>query len=272
LKSLPPIRDILKKYDITADKKLGQNFLFDQNITDKIARSSGSLGGKTVIEIGPGPGLLTRSILAAGAERVIALEKDQRFIYALNDYLVPASSGRLTIVNEDALKSDIFKQIDGRVKVIANLPYNIATELLFQWLDNIGKFDSLTLMFQREVAMRIMAQPRSKDYGRVSIKAQWLCEVEHEFDISPEAFFPPPKVTSTVITLYPRSKPLFEADSDTLEKVCKSAFGQRRKALRGSLRQICDNPAELLARAGIDEMRRPEELSIEEFCALAQAL
>lgn len=272
MKSLPPIKDILKKYDITADKKLGQNFLFDQNITDKIARSSGSLEGKTVIEIGPGPGLLTRSILAAGAERVIALEKDQRFIYALNDYLVPASDGRLTIVGEDALKSDILDSIEGKVKIIANLPYNIATELLFKWLETPEKFESMTLMFQREVAMRITAEPRCKDYGRLSIKAQWLCEVEHEFDISPEAFFPPPKVTSTVITVFPRSKPLFEADGYTLEKICKAAFGQRRKALRGSLKQISDNPAELLAKAGIGEMRRPEELSIEEFCKLARAM
>jgi 16S rRNA (adenine1518-N6/adenine1519-N6)-dimethyltransferase len=271
LKSLPPIKDILKKYDLDASKKLGQNFLFDQNITDKIARASGSLEGKTVIEIGPGPGLLTRSILSAGADRVIAIEKDQRCIAALNDYLVPLADGRLEIIEGDALKTDTLNTIDGKVKIIANLPYNVATELLFKWLETPDKLESMTLMFQREVAIRIMAKPYTKDYGRLSIKTQWLCDIVHEFDLAPEAFFPPPKVTSSVITLIPRDKPLAEADGYELEKLCKAVFNQRRKTLRASLKQITKNPVELLKKAGIDEMRRPEELSIEEFCTLTRA-
>lgn len=268
--NLPPIKEILKTYDLDASKKLGQNFLFDQNITDKIAHASGSLEGKTVIEIGPGPGLLTRSILAAGAKNVIAIEKDPRCIAALNDYLVPVSGGRLQIIDADALKINLESIVQHKVKIIANLPYNVATELLFKWLETPEKLESMTLMFQREVAMRIMAKPRSKDYGRVSVKAQWLCSVEHEFDLPPEAFFPPPKVTSSVITLMPRDKPLAEADEATLEKICKATFGQRRKTLRASLKQISKNPAELLAKAGIGEMQRPEELSIEEFCKLTR--
>lgn len=269
---LPTIKEIIQKYGIAADKKLGQNFLFDQNLTDKIVRSTSSLKDKTVIEIGPGPGLLTRSILDGGVAKIIAFEKDIRCINALNDYLVPASDGRLTVVDADALKTDIFSGIEGKVKIIANLPYNIATELLLGWLDRLDKIESMTLMFQREVAMRITAKPKSKDYGRLSIKAQWLCDTEHEFDIAPEAFYPPPKVTSTVISLIPLDKPLAEADGDKLEKLCKAAFGQRRKALRVSLKQITDNPLEILAKAGIGEMQRPEELSVEEFCALARSL
>jgi 16S rRNA (adenine1518-N6/adenine1519-N6)-dimethyltransferase len=269
LHNLPPIKDILKSYNISADKRLGQNFLFDGNLTDRIARCSGSLEGKTVIEIGAGPGLLTRSILAAGAEFVTAIEKDQRCFEALNDYLVPQSNKRLTVINEDALKGEIYDKIEGKVKIIANLPYNISTELLFLWLEKIDKFESLTLMFQKEVAMRIMAKPKSKEYGKLSIKAQLLCEIEHEFDIPPSAFFPPPKVTSTVITLVPRKKPLAEVNWQTLDKICKATFGQRRKTLRSSLKQLCKNPSELLSSANIEENRRPEELSIEEFCALA---
>jgi 16S rRNA (adenine1518-N6/adenine1519-N6)-dimethyltransferase len=268
----PPIKDIINKYGLAADKKLGQNFLFDQNLTDKIARSSGSLEGKTVVEIGPGPGLLTRSILMAGAERIIAIEKDPRCIKALEDYLVPMSNGRLSIINEDALTTYAISKLDGKIKIIANLPYNISTELLFKWLETPEKFESLTLMFQREVAMRIMAEPKTKDYGRLSIKTQWLCDINHEFDIPPEAFFPPPKITSTVITLVPRAKPLAGANVEMLDKLCKAVFNQRRKMLRASLKQITSEPEELLAKAGINGTRRPEELSIEEFCKLARAM
>lgn len=267
--NLPPIKEILKSYNIAADKRLGQNFLFDGNLTDRIARCSGSLVEKNVIEIGSGPGLLTRSILAAGAEVVTAIEKDQRCFEALNDYLVPKATGRLTVINEDALKEEIYDKIEGKVKIIANLPYNISTELLFLWLDKIEKFESLTLMFQKEVAMRIMASPKSKEYGRLSIKAQLLCHISNEFDIPPSAFFPPPKVTSTVITLVPRNKPLAEVNWQTLDKICKATFGQRRKTLRSSLKQLCKNPAELLSAANIEENRRSEELSVEEFCVLA---
>lgn len=270
--SLPSIQTILKNYAIAADKKLGQNFLFDQNLTDKIVRQAGKLQGKTVIEIGPGPGLLTRSILAAGVKKLYAVEKDPRCIAALQDYLVPVSEGRLEIVAEDALHTDLYTRLAPPLTVIANLPYNISTELLFRWLDNIERYECLTLMFQREVAMRIMAKPHTKDYGRLSIKAQWLCEVEHGFDIPPSAFYPPPKVTSTVITLTPRPRPLAQADSEALDRLCKATFGQRRKTLKVSLKQLCKEPAEVLARAGIDPMRRPEELSVEEFCTLARVL
>lgn len=272
MQDLPPIKDILSKYNINADKKLGQNFLFDGNLTDKIARSSGSLEGKTVIEIGPGPGLLTRSILSAGADRVIAVEKDERCITALNDYLVPESGERLCIVNADALKTDIYIKNDGKVKIIANLPYNISTELLFMWLENIDKFESLTLMFQKEVAMRIMAKPKTKDYGRLSIKAQLLCDIEYEFDIPPCAFYPPPKVTSTVITLTPGKEPVAKVNMQTLENLCKATFGQRRKTLRVSLKQLTKNPIEILKSASIDENKRPEELSVKQFCDLANSL
>lgn len=272
MSNLPPIREIVQKYGINADKKLGQNFLFDLNITNKIATATGSLEGVTVIEIGPGPGGLTRSILNAGAEKVFAVEMDRRCIHALNDYLVPESGGRLTIIEGDALRSDIYDKLEGRVRIIANLPYNISTELLFKWLDNANSFESMTLMFQKEVAERIAAKPGSKEYGRISVKAQWLCEVRTEFDVPPTVFFPPPKVYSRVVTLIPHAKPLFSADKDMLEKLCKAAFGQRRKALRVSLKQICDNPSLLLEKAGIDGMRRPEELTVEEFCKLAGCL
>lgn len=269
MQNLPPIKEILKSYNIAADKSLGQNFLFDGNLTDRIARCSGTLEGKHVIEIGAGPGLLTRSILAAGAKNVTAIEKDKRCFDALNDYLVPKADNRLIVINEDALRGDIYDKIEGKAKIIANLPYNIATELLFLWLEKIEKFESLTLMFQKEVAMRIMAFPKSKEYGRLSIKAQLICEIEHEFDIPPTAFFPPPKVTSTVITLFPRKQPLASVNLHTLDKICKATFGQRRKTLRSSLKQLCKNPAKLLEIANIEENRRPEELSIVEFCNLA---
>lgn len=269
---LPPIQDVLKKYNISADKKLGQNFLFDGNLTDRIARSSGTLDGKTVIEIGPGPGLLTRSILAAGADCVIAIEKDHRCFNALNDYLVPESSQRLKVINDDAIKTNIYNEVEGKVRIIANLPYNISTELLFMWLDNIEKFESFTLMFQKEVAMRIMASPRSKEYGRVSIKSQLLCDVRHEFDIPPSAFFPPPKVTSTVITITPRKTPLADVDMNILDRVLKATFGQRRKTLRSSLKQLVKNPVDVLQNAGINDSKRPEELSVEEFCLLANSI
>ncbi len=271
MQDLPPINEILKKYNINADKKLGQNFLFDGNLTDKIARSTGTLDGKTVIEIGPGPGLLTRSILAAGADKVIAIEKDERCINALNDYLVPKSNGRLSIVNADALKTDIYNSTNEKIKIIANLPYNISTELLFMWLDSIDKYESFTLMFQKEVAMRIMAKPKTKDYGRLSIKAQLLCDIDHEFDLPPSAFFPPPKITSSVITLVPRKKALGQVNFKTLDKICKATFGQRRKTLRSSLKQLTSEPANILKSASIDETKRPEELTIEQFCELANS-
>jgi 16S rRNA (adenine1518-N6/adenine1519-N6)-dimethyltransferase len=268
---LPSIRDILHKYDITADKKFGQNFLFDINLTDKIARSAGNLQDVPVLEIGPGPGALTRSLLEAGA-LLTALEMDNKFVNALNNYLVPAANGRLMVINGDALDIRNYANLPKKIMVVANLPYNISTALLAMWLDRIELFSGFTLMFQKEVADRIMSEPNSKDYGRLSVKVQWLCETQHEFDIPPEAFFPPPKVTSSVITITPLAKRRGEANAATLERVCKAAFGQRRKTLRVSLKQISQNPQELLTKAGIDDNRRPENLSIEEFCAIARAI
>lgn len=268
--SLPSIQNIVKEYDLAAKKSFGQNFLFDLNLTSKIVRAAGSLKDCTVIEVGPGPGALTRSILQSDVKQVFAIEMDKRCIEALEDYLVPASDGRLKIIEDDALKNKLYNEISGKIKIIANLPYNISTELLFKWLDDANKFESMTLMFQKEVAMRICAKPRTKSYGRVSIKTQWLCDVEKLFDISPKAFFPPPKVTSSIVKIIPRTKPLYEADEKDLDIICKAAFGQRRKTLRASLKQITKDPLALLKEAGIDDNRRPEELSISEFCSLAR--
>lgn len=271
LTPLPPIRDILHKYDIKAEKKLGQNFLFDLNITDKIARSAGNLNGVNVLEIGPGPGALTRSLLNAGAI-VTVIEMDRKCINALKGYLVPIANDRLQIIHGDALDIGVYSNLPEKIRVVANLPYNISTTLLGMWLDNIEKFSGFTLMFQREVASRIISGPNCKDYGRLSVKTQWLCEAWHEFDIPPTAFFPPPKVTSSVITIIPRPQKLFDAKQETLEKLCKATFGQRRKTLRASLKQICPDPINILRNAGIDDNRRPEQLSVGEFCALARAL
>lgn len=271
LESLPPIRDILHKYCINADKKLGQNFLFDLNLTDRIARSAGNLKDVHVLEIGPGPGALTRSLLRAGAI-VTAIEMDKKCVHALNDYLAPAANSRLRIINGDALDARIYSHLPAKMLVVANLPYNISTTLLNMWLDRLELFSGFTLMFQKEVADRIASEPDCKDYGRLSVRVQWLCETRHELDIPPEAFFPPPKITSSVISITPRKVPLFAASATTLEKLCKATFGQRRKTLRVSLKQIINNPLEVLSAASIEDNRRPENLTIEEFCKLARAI
>ncbi len=269
--SLPPIRDIVHNYGINADKKLGQNFLFDLNITDRIARSTGSLQDVQVLEIGPGPGALTRSLLNAGAI-VTAIEMDRKCVNALNNTILPLSKGRLKIISGDALDSRIYADIPDGMQVIANLPYNISTALLTMWLDMPEKFASYTLMFQKEVADRIMSEPNSKEYGRLSVRVQWENAIRHEFDLPPEAFNPPPKVTSSVITITKLDARRGEANQATLERICKAAFGQRRKTLRVSLKQISENPTLLLKTAGIDDNRRPEQLSVEEFCALARVV
>lgn len=271
---LPSLKETISQYSISAKKKLGQNFILDLDLTDKISRLGGSIKDELVIEIGPGIGSLTRMLLANGAY-VIAVEKDRNCIDALRN-LKNISGDRLNIIEGDALYIDEEKillqhKFHPPVKIIANLPYNIATELLLKWLKKPELFKSLTLMFQKEVAERINARPSTKDYGRLSIISQWLCEVSHNFDISPSVFFPPPKVESSVITLTPRKSPLYKANRDVLEKLCKAAFGQRRKMLRASLRQITDNPHTLLNAACIEETKRPEELTIEQFCTLARA-
>jgi 16S rRNA (adenine1518-N6/adenine1519-N6)-dimethyltransferase len=224
-----------------------------------------------VIEIGPGPGGLTRALLAEGAARVVAIERDPRCLAALSE-LTTAYPGRLDIIDGDALALDPAKLSPAPRRIVANLPYNIATALLLRWLDRVGDYESLTLMFQREVAERLVAAPRSSAYGRLSVMVQWLCEVRIVFDIPPSAFTPPPKVTSSVVRLTPRPAPLAPADKTILERVTAAAFGQRRKMLRSSLRALGVPVEPLLAAAGVSGTVRAEELSVADFCALAESL
>lgn len=272
LKSLPSLSNVVKRYDLMPSKSLGQNFLFNLNLTEKIASYAGSLENHIVIEIGPGPGGLTRSILNLNPKKLIAIEKDSKAVFALNDYLLPKTNNKLEIIEGDALKIDFVeycKSLNSKVKIIANLPYNISTKLLTNWLDNIEIFDSLTLMFQKEVADRIVAQVNTKSYGKLSIKSQLLCDIEHCMDISPDAFYPPPKVTSTVLHFTAYDKPKYQVDFEKLDKLTTATFNQRRKTLRVSLKSISDNPQELLKKANIDGVRRPETLTLQEFCKLA---
>ena len=263
---LPPLREIIAEHDLAAQKKLGQNFLLDLNLTARIARTAGDLSDTTVIEVGPGPGGLTRAILAAGAKKVVAVERDPRCINALNAYLRPAYPDRLEIIDGDALKQDFEALAPAPRRIMSNLPYNIATPLLIGWLKNIQAYTGLTLMFQKEVADRLAAKPRTKAYGRLSIMSQWLCDVRPEFNIDARAFTPPPKVQSTVVTLTPRADPLAPASWKAMETVTAAAFGQRRKMLRQSLKSVGINPAD----AGLLETARAEELSVEDFAKLAR--
>ncbi|QND52529.1 16S rRNA (adenine(1518)-N(6)/adenine(1519)-N(6))-dimethyltransferase RsmA [Phyllobacterium sp. 628] len=267
----PPLRDVIERHDLMPKKSLGQNFLFDLNLTAKIARQAGDLQGQTVIEVGPGPGGLTRALLAQGAN-VIAIERDERCLAALQE-ISDHYPGRLNIVPGDALEAD-FKALAGnnRVKIVANLPYNVGTQLLIGWLLSEPWppfYDSLTLMFQREVAERIVAKPSADAYGRLGVLAGWRTEAKITFDVPPQAFTPPPKVTSSVIHLVPRATPL-PCDATTLGRVTQAAFGQRRKMLRQSIKPLGGEA--LLAKVGIDPTRRAETLSIEEFVALANAV
>lgn len=264
---LPPLRDVINQYGLMARKDLGQNFLLDLNLTGRIARTAGPLNACDVIEIGPGPGGLTRSLLLAGARVVYAIERDERCVEALRS-LQNIVGSRLVVIQKDALEIDISAIGTGPRRVVANLPYNIATPLLLNWLRQIRAIRSMTLMFQREVAERLTARPGSKTYGRLSVITQWLCEVSLEFNIDPKAFTPPPKVISSVVTLTPRPKPLAPAAFQKLEQITAAAFGQRRKMLRASLKQFALDFHEL----GIDPTRRAENLSIEQFCRIARAI
>ncbi len=269
--ALPPVSETLNNYKITANKKLGQHFLFDLNLTDKIVRYSGEIKNKNIIEIGPGPGALTRSILLAEPKKLTAFEMDERFIEMLDKELSPLALEHLEIVKQDALKYD-YSLIEGKVKIIANLPYNISTQLLFLWLEHLDKFESLTLMFQKDVADRINAKPRSKAYGKISVLTQRLCYVEHICDILPQSFYPPPKVVSTVLNIVPRKEPLAEADPEKLDLLLRASFGQRRKTLRASLKNLNNNISGILNELQLNPNARPEELSVEELCLLTRHL
>jgi 16S rRNA (adenine1518-N6/adenine1519-N6)-dimethyltransferase len=272
---LPPLREVIAAHGLGAVKQLGQNFLLDLNLTGRIARAAGDLRGRTVIEIGPGPGGLTRALLAQGADWVIAVERDARFIAPLAE-LSAAYGGRLMVIEADALTVDVARLADAKrpgypARVVANLPYNVATPLLLGWLPQATRFESFTLMFQREVAERLVAAPGTKAYGRLAVAAQWRCAVRLMFDVSPRAFTPPPKVSSTVVEVVPRAQPLAPAEPDALEAVTAAAFNQRRKMLRAALRGIAADPEGLLRDCGIEPTLRAEQLPVEQFCALARA-
>jgi 16S rRNA (adenine1518-N6/adenine1519-N6)-dimethyltransferase len=252
-------------------RRLGQNFLLDLNLTGRIARAAGPLAGINVIEIGAGPGGLTRALLSEGADHVIAVERDRRCLAALGE-LAASYSGRLEVVASDALALDPAALVPAPRKIVGNLPYNIATALLLAWLDRIAAFDSLTLMFQREVALRLTASPRTKSYGRLSVLTQWLTEPRILFDVPARAFLPSPKVTSSLVAIVPRPRPLAPAKKPQLERVTATAFNQRRKMLRSSLAPLGLPTEALLARANVPPTARAEELTVGEFCALARAL
>ena len=268
---LPPLREVIARHRLAARKGLGQHFLLDGNLTRKIARAAGDLTGATAIEVGPGPGGLTRALLEGPARRVVAIERDRRCVAALND-LVARYPDRLEVIEGDALKTDLVALAAPPRHIVANLPYNISTALLTTWLERSADFASMTLMFQKEVARRLAATPGGREYGRLTIAAQWRCEVRLLFDVPPAAFVPAPKVTSTVVQLVPRPAPLCDADPAVLTKVVAAAFGQRRKMLRASLRTLPNaNAADLCAAAGLDPTARAEDISIVGFCALARA-
>ncbi|MBX3492365.1 MAG: 16S rRNA (adenine(1518)-N(6)/adenine(1519)-N(6))-dimethyltransferase RsmA [Parvibaculum sp.] len=271
--ALPPLREVIARHGLAARKALGQNFLLDLNLTGRIARAAGALEGYDVVEIGPGPGGLTRALLDNGARRVIAVERDTRCIAALEE-IAAAYPGRLTIVEGDALKTDMAALAARPTRIVANLPYNIATPLLVGWLQTEPWppwFSSLTLMFQREVAERIVAAPGGKAYGRLAVLAQWRTSPRILFDVDRRAFTPPPAVMSSVVELVPRETPLATADPRALETVVAAAFGQRRKMLRASLKSLGRDPAAMIEAAGASPTQRAEELTVEQFCALARA-
>jgi len=269
LETLPPLREIIARHQIGARKSFGQHFLFDLNLTRRIAAATGDLSDVHVIEVGAGPGGLTRALMESNAASVVAVERDERCVRALRE-LAEAVPGRLTVVEGDALTVNLADLSPPPRRVIANLPYNVGTQLLLNWLDQASTFTGFTLMFQREVAERIAASPGSKAYGRLSVLCQWLTEARLLFDVAPTAFVPPPTVTSSVVALEVRSVPLAPARKEDLELITRLAFGQRRKMLRRSLQSV--GGAEMLAQADIAETARAEELTVHQFCALANTL
>ena len=274
LDGLPPLREVIATHGLSAKKALGQNFLLDLNLTAKIARQAGDLTACDVLEIGPGPGGLTRGLLASGARRVLAVEKDARCLPALEE-VAAHWPGRLTVLNADALEVDPLAHLTPPIRVVANLPYNVGTELLVRWLTPSAwppVWSSLTLMFQREVADRIVARPGSKAYGRLALLAQWRCEARIVLTLPPEAFTPPPKISSAVVHLTALSEPRFPADPQVLSRLTAAGFNQRRKMLRAALKGMHPRMEALLEEAGIDPTRRAETLSLEEFCRLARVV
>lgn len=269
---LPPLRDVIRDHELVAKKQLGQNFLLDLNLTAKIARQAGDLSGCDVLEVGPGPGGLTRGLLAEGARRVLAVEKDPRCLPALAE-ISEAYPGRLQVINGDALEVDVLSHLTPPIRVVANLPYNVGTELLVRWLTPKvwpPFWESLTLMFQKEVAERIVAKPRTEHYGRLALLVQWRCEAKIVLHLPPEAFTPAPKVHSAVVHLTRLETPRYPADGAVLARITAMAFNQRRKMLRSSLKGMGPDIEEKLVAAGIAPTARAEEISLEGFCALAR--
>ena len=271
---LPPLREVIARHGLSAKKQLGQNFLLDLNLTARIARAAGDLVGSDVLEVGPGPGGLTRGLLAEGARRVLAVEKDARCLPALAD-IAAAYPGRLEVMQGDALALDPLAHLTPPIRVVANLPYNVGTELLVRWLtppDWPPVWQTLTLMFQKEVAQRIVAQPGAAAYGRLAVLAQWRCDARIALTLPPEAFTPPPKVHSAVVHLTALPAPRWPADPAVLSRVVAAGFNQRRKMLRAALKGVAPGIEDHLRAAGIAPTDRAETVSIESFCALARSL
>ena len=274
LDGLPPLREVIEKHGIAAKKALGQNFLLDLNLTAKIARSAGSLDGSDILEVGPGPGGLTRGLLAEGARRVLAVEKDARCLPALEE-IAAVYPGRLTVLNADALEVDPTQHLTPPIRIVANLPYNVGTELLVRWLTPATWppfWQSMTLMFQKEVAERIVAKPGSKAYGRLAFLAYWRTDARIVMTLPPEAFTPAPKVHSAVVHLTALPEPRYPANPGVLNRIVAAGFNQRRKMLRSSLKSLSPDIERLLEESGIAPTARAEEISLEAFCRLARAL
>ena len=269
---LPPLRDVISSHKLRAQKSLGQNFLLDLNLTGKIARQAGDLSNCDVLEVGPGPGGLTRALLYEGARHVVAIERDERCLPALAE-ISDHYDGRLKVISGDALAVNPHEYFEGPIKIVANLPYNVGTELLVRWLtpkEWPPFWDSLTLMFQREVAHRIVAQPGSKAYGRLSILSQWRSDAKIVMDLPPQAFTPAPKVSSAVVHITKCDQPKFDCNAKVLERVVATAFNQRRKMLRASLKSLAPDVEDRINAAGIKPTERAEQLSVEEFCTLSR--
>ena len=274
MEKLPPLKDVISRHQLRAKKSLGQNFLLDLNLTSKIARYAGNLDQFDILEIGPGPGGLTRSLLNEGARKVVAIEKDSRCIEALEE-IQAAFPERLKLLQGDALSTNASEHLADPVRIIANLPYNIGTELLVRWLTSKtwpSFWQSMTLMFQKEVANRIVASPGSKAYGRLSVMSQWRCDTKIAFNVPASAFTPPPKVESTLVHFESLKQPKFPAEVEVLEFVVSKAFNQRRKMLRGALKGYFQNVEEGLLSIGVLPTKRAEDITVQEYCAMSQIL